>query len=1427
MSSFHFGDPYRPPCGDWPNYPVFNGNGPWDNYLTSENNIARYKNITVAKDAASNTAKTACVYVYAAPVGDEKPLTSLKSDGRNWPDCMVDGPPCDCPGPIKRPDKPYCQYGPWDPTKFIPVATSPPSPTAKRVGGNGSYVVPGPGGYTSSLGDNFYVLDNADPPNPVNYAKCKKMGFKNVQAKKTWHGMFGFSSHDPAGAPSWYQPFKSQVNPISPGCACEQPAHWETEQLAPDTTKYLKLRGHATIVHNSYVNENDQIKTTTVEETASCNISINRKSGLLELGSTFHWDAAKWDANLNAAYRGYAAPLLIQISGANSETCFSMYLNHLVYDYNLPVWSETGTSSSRTAVHKNQDNMDETVMTVTTGYSFEYTRSGYQYNSTATWVILSYGKLTVSPTAITWTGHGQSNCVSQTTSGYHTISDWTEDVTINLGNPDDPDDPNATYTTYKVLSDINDLLGKWDLTKDTVYPWRQDNFLTVAPLVSYNEVEYPVSPLPFVSICASVPLRESNITVTADNINHFDSNSLLFYNGGVLGAPLPQGYNSYYDYRHITWRCCIGDDGDEVPYIFKYGAWSHSNSATDFTDLLVPAAATQWTDNLRASTLWPGAWIAYGNVAESNQVWAQKWAETRIPRPSINFARPCGADRYQMDDENSKTTLCIANISFSSPTYSITVVGATTIVANDKIIIWPNDENFNTALSGVWSVTSVDNPNSSAPDIKVTAGTRIAAGVRPTGIIDPGAGILGKLRWPDAPAICGIGGDASHPYYVNDDNSKGDWLHVEWLHNFRDYQERERNISQHTKYSIAPTNCFWVSSSTDEANEIRKQQVSYGMPQSVQTLTLSPGCSKWNFCSPTVLCISPNNNEIYNHIDKWTNGRTNVFISTFRLDERYGSLWQSGYFQHLPDPFYSHPHAPCPVPPLSPTCEIVAFGLKLKVTAVDSAGAITSATVTQAGSGYTTSMTQSNIRNNTHPDVYGAKFKIASVNGSGGVTSVSITSGGSGYSVNDELGANDSRGCLEGMDLYPITTASTPAHFVVNSMTTTESAGLSLVNGGINYSTPSSLDLVVLKLVDGVWVVDPDKAGTVGASIDITSVDPDGVIYLFTPTGSLSIPPYIDGQTVGDATAARESLKLIVTGINPVVVNGENTGRGDITSANVDPDTSGIGYTVGESVTLFAYNTDHVSLPATFIVDEISVGGKVTLVSVAPWGGGSNYAIDDVLKLGYSSGARFNVLDAFSGILSNPVFTMVTAGVYNQQLPNPVKLVNPDYLDAWAYVNVITKCTYPTGESEDDIPCSWVEAETGNCPVDQAYNEDAQIPCIKYYPAHPVVEARVSCPVVNGVQTVLPTGVTVHVFPLYTDPYNPTVLGLDHAGLDLKTGNVMPPPDVAAGECSPNQVPYEYITNWALYENENICVCGSSRAEFVEAYKQDGVLCIA
>jgi len=51
------------------------------------------------------------------------------------------------------------------------------------------------------------------------------------------------------------------------------------------------------------------------------------------------------------------------------------------------------------------------------------------------------------------------------------------------------------YTAEEVIEDVYTLLAEWDLSDDLIYPWREDNFTTIAPFVTRNQNPAPQWPL--------------------------------------------------------------------------------------------------------------------------------------------------------------------------------------------------------------------------------------------------------------------------------------------------------------------------------------------------------------------------------------------------------------------------------------------------------------------------------------------------------------------------------------------------------------------------------------------------------------------------------------------------------------------------------------------------------------------------------------------------------------------------------------------------------------------------------------------------------------------------------------------------------------------------------------------------------------------
>lgn len=110
-----------------------------------------------------------------------------------------------------------------------------------------------------------------------------------------------------------------------------------------------------------------------------------------------------------------------------------------------------------------------------------------------------------------------------------------------------------------------------------------------------------------------------------------------------------------------------------------------------------------------------------------------------------------------------------------------------------------------------------------------------------------------------------------------------------WLSVWRDFQERDRAITQYTE---CPTTCPGGDCSVIEpgdTNHIRPLQGGRGLNQSVKSFEYTEACLRFTQCDPAVICISPNG-------ETWPNGITYEFPAASDVvpDELYGGpLWQS------------------------------------------------------------------------------------------------------------------------------------------------------------------------------------------------------------------------------------------------------------------------------------------------------------------------------------------------------------------------------------------------------------------------------------------------------------------------------------------------------------------------------------------------------
>jgi hypothetical protein len=329
-----------------------------------------------------------------------------------------------------------------------------------------------------------------------------------------------------------------------------------------------------------------------------------------------------------------------------------------------------------------------------------------------------------------------------------TIYTQTNAATLALTDP---------YTSADCYADWLALADAWNMTSDTIYPYRMDEELANAPLVVFDEVEVgPTEPQPTMATVNDYT-QAQNEDSTWPQRTYFDPTGFMWVGldgsvnnsnvaGSHLAGPLYSGaivsHNAAGSDEHfwfaaqnwLRWNDTVSDDGGWV--------WSCISHGGTF-DGSLPATAMRWMNRFESQY---DSGAQYGNLPNS---WLRekdaimvggKYVEAKEIWQSVNFARPYGLDKFAVD----QTTVCAVNSgSGSSGSLNVTKTNnAATpllggLVASGNVMIGGD---------GVYSVTGcTDNGDGS---FTLSVGTRL--GDIPTGA-DIGEGYVGMMRFWTAP----------------------------------------------------------------------------------------------------------------------------------------------------------------------------------------------------------------------------------------------------------------------------------------------------------------------------------------------------------------------------------------------------------------------------------------------------------------------------------------------------------------------------------------------------------------------------------------------------------------------------------------------------------------------------------------------------
>lgn len=559
--------------------------------------------------------------------------------------------------------------------------------TVAKVDGTGAIL---PGGFSISAGGSYQTV----PTSPAsvsgghgtgatftlttggqteNISPCFKFGFKNVQAKRQWHGQPGYFFNS--------NPALYTCNDSTYGTACDTTVY-EQYSLSASQTKYLDASFSVTGSFSAgYDCETAPDNTFNFfpdlfSDTYSGDISVDANSGVITVNS------GDYGCGSAAQFAPFVTMTLDQWVTRFTDMLAvdTISILPLANDYFGPAGAPSGSFSlscdgtgysfsgwpgGTSGTYPNQSGSGSWTFG---GGAFSATRTYTYYNSGPDDGQAETESVSITDSGLTYTYQMQLNVGGTWTTAY--------DVTLTIAF-------SSENTATDVLTDIYLLLDEWNLTDDAVYPWRSDSYTSIAPLVTRNEVQSNVAPFDFVASmfttsatqiddCAGNAPDAPGYVPTCDHPTASDPNAAI-YDGSIIGAPLPAGYQQAFDWYFVDWESCVDPDTHEtIGYIEGWGKYNQGQNG-------IPRTATHWTTNDLAWQLTGGAWVFYNlntawstcTVSGGSATWpagqviiAQKWAETKMGFPSENFARPGGDDKFVYDET---TVYTIDSITGSGP----------------------------------------------------------------------------------------------------------------------------------------------------------------------------------------------------------------------------------------------------------------------------------------------------------------------------------------------------------------------------------------------------------------------------------------------------------------------------------------------------------------------------------------------------------------------------------------------------------------------------------------------------------------------------------------------------------------------------------------------------------------------------------------
>lgn len=699
----------------------------------------------------------------------------------------------------------------------------------------------------------------------ANLTRCQKVGFKNVQARKVWHGRFGFKSYDHYGN-------------------CGTPA-------TPDDTKYLTIARSATI---AIVPESpDGGETPAGQGTHSCTVSwsntVDSDSGVVTQNSCSIPDPVSYSgcndgvsqtqindaiglANVDGCgenilwpedeggYSGTSALGLMGqiVNGTDSEipgvelkgvvdsyeftnTHIHVSVHKLMLDaecgwhkYTLTVEATLSDPYTATEVKEEAEAL-LALWDLTDDAVYPWRRD--RFTTVAPLVTYDEVPQAVSPDGVAtqsceWTDANADSYTGEVL-GKPFSKGWPEGRLSGQSQVEYFEAPG--YGTEHTLAYLGATVTKvrrmyWD---DTAEEYVEAFAGEAGKHYTFERDEYGAGTVTVVDDPELNPLAcQAPLTVGGDAVGscyapHPDLLEVTYDFYWLLGG--------HFDHRHVNYKWREAG-GDYTQYQYS-GAWSGGSGAIDPTDACMPRTATQWTNTVQASLFPHGAWAI---MFPGGDLWLQKYAEIKLPWRSQNWFGPCGADRDLAEYPNAWPIEGDRGCTFAEEDGTVTVTldkAAEYLRAGDKV-------DFTTADG----LTVDDNGGSGYTVDDVDNGTFTYSGSVPSDEYV-------RVKSHGAPG-----------YWWYDSDGKGSY-----------------SLVRHTfDYRATPND-----------------------PGTAEPIIRD--CLSFDRCWPAVMCLSPNyDSEAEETIDNFPHGKTFNF-GTIVIDGRFGSRWSAFFVQAMVDLWWVAP----------------------------------------------------------------------------------------------------------------------------------------------------------------------------------------------------------------------------------------------------------------------------------------------------------------------------------------------------------------------------------------------------------------------------------------------------------------------------------------------------------------------------------------